>query len=375
MIYLDNAATSKYKPETVFDAVEKELKNPANSGRGGHIASQRASEKILKTRIFLEDIFGNNCNAVFTKNCTEALNCAILGTVREGEVITTVNEHNSVLRPLAYLERKGLIKIKYVDCKTCETPIIIKNMLNNNTRLVVVNHISNVTGEEQNIEEIGKVVKENSDALFLVDGAQSLGHRKIDIKKCGIDLIAGAGHKGLHSPQGVGFLIISDGVKVKPIIFGGTGTVSDSIFQPEELPESLESGTLNTPAIAGLYEGAKWTYSNFDKINKHINGLADILYNGLNDIKGIKIFSHGNAGIVSFYADCDLGLLSDILSQRYSICVRPGLHCAPLIHKKLQTLKSGLIRASVGYNNSLSDIKSFISATDKILFELTGHNG
>ncbi len=370
MIYLDNAATSRYKPETVFSAVERELKNPANSGRGGHIASQRASEKILETRMFLENIFGGGCNVVFTKNCTEALNYAILGTAREGEVITTVNEHNSVLRPLAFLEKKGLIKIKYIDCDPSQSPIIIKNMLNNNTRLVAVNNISNVTSEEQDIAEIGKVVKENSDALFLVDGAQSLGHRKIDIKKCGIDLMAGAGHKGLHSPQGVGFLVIADGVKVEPVIFGGTGTASDSIFQPEELPEGLESGTLNTPAVAGLYEGVKWTYSNFDKINKHIDGLAGVLYEGLKEIKNLKIFSYGNAGIVSFFADCDLGLLSDLLSQRYSVCVRPGLHCAPLIHKKLGTFNSGLIRVSVGYNNSLSDIKSFISATDKILFEL-----
>lgn len=364
MIYLDNSATSRFKPQTVFDAVEKEIRNSANPGRGGHFASKKASENVFRTRLALEEIFGGD-EAIFTKNCTEALNTAILGALNDGggEVITTYNEHNSVLRPLNYLQSIGKISVKYLIESPEEMPTVIKKSLNKNTRMVVVNHISNVTGEEQHITEIGKIIKENSSALFVVDAAQSLGHRKVNLKHDNIDLLAGAGHKGLHSPQGMGFLMINGNIKLNPLIFGGTGTESDKLSQPEILPEALESGTLNTPAIAGLFEGLKWTYSNFEKVNAHIRNLSKILYEELMQINGVKLYSVYDGGIISFNIESlDLGCVADYLSERYSICVRAGLHCAPLVHKKLDTLKSGLLRASIGFNNTLSDMEIFVKA-------------
>ena len=359
MIYLDNAATSKYKPPAVVRAVVEELQNSANPGRGAHSDSIRSGLKILAARDTVRLLIRDkSARVVFTKNCTEAVNLAVFGTFKENaRVVTTVNEHNSVLRPLYELERMGRIKLTVVAPKLggAVSPSDIERALGPDVCLVCVNHISNVTGAKADIEAIGRLVK-RCGALFLVDAAQSAGHTDIDMKKFGIDLLAAAGHKGLHGPQGTGFLAFREGLPVRPLIFGGTGTASDSVYQPLDPEESQESGTLNTPAIAGLAEGIAWTMKNRAEIEARIRRLTLELIEGLKAVKNAEIYTADGDlnGVVAFnLKNMSSSAAGDILNERYDVAVRCG---------RLGTLKNGAIRASVGWNNALGDVRKFLSA-------------
>ena len=307
MIYLDNSATTFHKPKCVKDAVKESLKKYiANPGRSGHSFSISTGLKVLEARELIASIV--NCDTervIFTGGCTEALNLAIIGCAKpKGHIITTCFEHNSVLRTLAYLQKTMDITF---------TVLFPDNNLNNitiekfekavqpNTYMTIVNHISNVVGIEQNIEEIGNFCYSNN-LLFVVDGAQSMGHRIIDMKKCHINLLAMAGHKGLYSLQGVGCLCVSEDTPLSPIKFGGTGTNSEDLTQPNIFPEGFESGTLPTPAIISLHSGTKYAYEHLEAINSKINKLSKILLKSLTKNKNVTLYTPitNYNGVISF---------------------------------------------------------------------------
>lgn len=373
MIYLDNAATSKFKPKCMFDAMFCQLGDSANPGRGGHNDSLDCAIKINDTRAALKALTGagDGYKLVFTSGCTEALNLAIFGYLADGtggNVVTTVFEHNSVLRPLnRLLEKNKIDGIRYVspsDPSQSVTASDIAEATDGDTRLIVVNHVSNVNGATADIEGIGAFAKSRN-IPFLVDGAQSLGHLKADMQKCNVTMLAGAGHKGLHGSQGTGFLIFSDEIKLHPIRFGGTGTSSNSLIQPEDVPEGLESGTMNTAGIIGLGASAKWTYENFERINRHIAYLSSQALYGLSKIPGVEIYTKTLSGVISFNVrGADSTDVADYLNDN-DVAVRSGLHCAPLAHRFLGTENSGTVRMSIGYNNNSYHISRTLEVIEK----------
>ena len=374
MIYFDNAATSGLKPDSVINAVAHTLKNlSVNAGRSSHKLSIEALKLITQTREISAEFFGVEAceNVIFTKNCTEALNIAILGTVKEGgEIIISSNEHNSVIRPCFELEKAGKIKLKVVnpDENGCVTAEIIENSLSDKTYMVCVNHVSNVTGGTADIEGIAQLCRKNK-ILFLCDCAQSGGHIDINMQKSKIDIIACAGHKGLLAPQGTGLLCFNR-VKINPVIFGGTGTESHNVYQPQDYPESLECGTLNLPGISGLNASLKFIIENKNRLYASLENNFKLLYNALKRNALIKIFSFPNkCGIISFLiSGYDSVYIGDYLNNKYNIAVRAGLHCAPLVHKNSNTLKSGLVRVSLSPFNTTAEIQTFIEAIESITY-------
>lgn len=371
MIYLDNSATTAYKPKCVKGAVTACMDClSANAGRSGHKKSVSAAMLVYRTRRKLCDFIGCDGEAAFTLNCTEALNLAILGgAVYGGHVITTVREHNSVLRPLYELERSGKISLSVAvpDSAGRIDFNVIRPLIKNNTYMVAVNHVSNVTGQVCDIESIGQGLK-GSGIKLLVDAAQSAGYLPIDMVKTGISFLAVAPHKGLHAIQGAGALCIANGLKLRPIKFGGTGTQSLSTFQPADIPECYESGTLPLVAIAALNRALDWTKENFSEQNETVSRLTLKLYEGLKNIPNVRLISDENSqGIAAF----NIGALSsdrvcDVLDGKYSIAARGGLHCAPLIHKYNGTVKSGAVRMSVGCDNTDAEIERTLEAVNEI---------
>ena len=369
MIYFDNAATGGYKPNAVLNKVIYTLKNlNANAGRSGHKLSKLGGQIIYEARRELSNFFNNGQveKVIFTKNCSEALNTAIYGLVKQGDhVITTVFEHNSVLRPLFTLEQKGVIKLSIISPKNNSfiTKSDVENAFQENTKLVVVNHASNVTGTINQIEEIGEFLKDKN-ATFLVDGAQSAGHIKIDMQKYNIDALSIAGHKGIYGIQGSGALIFNEKTEVIDSFQGGTGTETFNSLQPIFYPERLEYGTLNLPAITSLLEGVKYVKNGLNIISNTLLDYTEILINELKNIDGVKVYSNKNeCGIVAFLIDdVPSTEVAEMLSSKYDICVRGGFHCAPLMHKFLESSDSGLVRASLSPHNTKNEIYTLINA-------------
>lgn len=371
MIYLDNSSTSHKKP---FSVIIEQLKAltfySINPSRAGYNRAIKLSEKIFKCRELFANYFSSLPeNIIFTSGCTASLNLAILGSAkRNGHIITTIFEHNSVLRTLEHL--KETHNITYTILTPNKNGVIspndISKYIKQNTYMVIINHTSNVTGATQDIESIGKICKKNN-LLFLVDGAQSVGHEKIDMQKFNINLLTIAGHKGLYASQGIGVLIINN-VQLQPIIYGGTGTHSDKIKQPIDYPDGFESGTQNIPGILSLYGGLKFLIKNQEKINKKIFNLTKYLLYKLNRIKNVTIFSNNpNSGVVSFIIkNVDSAEVSNILNSNYNIATRSGLHCAPLVHKYYNTLKNGMTRISINYYTKKHHITKVIKAIEKI---------
>jgi len=371
MIYLDNSATTAFKPPEVKNAAVAAMEYlSANAGRSGHRKSVAAAMQVYRTRLKIADFVGCDGNVVFTLNCTEALNLALLGsTVRGGHVVTTVYEHNSVLRPLYESERTSGIGISVA--KPDRDGRIgfeqIRPLLRNNTYLVAVNHVSNVTGAVTDIEGIARGLK-GSKIRLLVDGAQSVGYRSLDMKKTGIDFLAIAPHKGLHSIQGLGVLCMSAGASLMPIKFGGTGTQSLSVLQPHDAPECFESGTLPLVAIAAANRAVDFTSKHFGEHREKIAFLSEKLLRGLAETENVRLMSDMDThGIAAF----NIGALSsesvcDILDREYSIAARGGLHCAPLVHKHFSTIKSGAVRLSLGFDNTESEIDETLRAVREI---------
>ncbi|HAJ77689.1 MAG TPA: cysteine desulfurase [Clostridiales bacterium] len=375
MIYLDNASTTNKKPLCVKLAVKKALskKYCANPGRSSHNYSINAAQVIYETRENLNIFFGGYGaeNVVFTSGCTEALNLAILGTLKKGgHVVYTTNEHNSVARPLEYLKNKKIITTTLVQTNIngIIEPSKIEEAITDKTYLVIVNHTSNVTGATSNIKKIGEICKQKN-VMLLVDTAQSAGHQKIDMKDFGISMLAVAGHKGLLACQGVGALLFNGNIEIKPQKFGGTGTNSELLLPPVIYPDSLEAGTSPTPAIFSLNAGVKYISKNFDKINKKISKLTKYLLDELYKKENLKIYTAKNCfnGVVSFRINNVLP--SEVVNyfNQNNICIRSGLHCAPLCHKKLGTIDGGTIRVSISSANHKWEIKKFIKLLDKFL--------
>ena len=371
MIYLDNSSTTHKKPLSVkLSQLLSITKYSLNPNRVGYKSSLKLSEKIFDCRELLaENLNTTPDQIIFTSGCTMALNTAIFGTVKKnGHIITTIFEHNSVLRALERI--KELFGISYTLLTPNKNgqipPTEVSKNIKPNTYMVIINHTSNVTGATQNIEAIGKICKKNK-LLYLVDSAQSLGHEKIDMQKMNINLLAIAGHKGLYAPSGIGILALNN-VKVLPLLYGGTGTFSENIKQPLDYPDGLESGTHNIPGILGLYSGLKYVIRHQDKINRKIENLTLILLNEMNKIKNVEIYNHTpKSGVISFVVKGkDSNEVSNILDEEYDIATRSGLHCAPLVHKYYKTIKNGMTRISLSYFNTKREIYKFIVALKKI---------
>lgn len=373
MIYLDNSASTFVKPREVIKAVNESLIHySANPGRSGHKASISTALKVEEVRENIANHFGatSSENIIFTQNCTQALNLAILGSVKEGgHIVCTENEHNSVLRPLEYLKSIG--KIDY-SIAYQQNPIgicleDIKKKLKNNTYMIICNHISNVNGAKAEIEKIGKFCKEKG-YIFLVDGAQSGGHLKINIKDLNIDYLAIAGHKGFYAPQSIGCLVMNDKHRPEPILFGGTGTNSLELYQPDIFPERLESGTISTPLILGLGGGLEFVENYFNEINGKIDDLTTYLNYELTKLE-LKVYTEpeNSYGVLAFNIDdLDSNEVASILNERYDICVRGGFHCAPIKHKALGTIPQGAVRISISYFNTFTEIQKLIYAVKHI---------
>lgn len=367
MIYLDNAATSRFKPSKAAEAMARAYLQSANPGRSGHSDAIDLALQIEDARERLRDFFGLE-NIVFTKSCTEALNMAIFSCVDEGEVITSSLEHNSVYRPLTKLkQKKGVnIKIAQGDANGLISPSTIASFISSRTQAIVINEVSNVLGVSQPIEEIGQIAKQYN-VPFIVDTAQSAGHTQTCYKD--VDAICSSGHKGLHGPQGVGVLAFNDKITMRPLLYGGTGTSSLELDQPFDVPEGLEAGTLNGPGIVALGESLAWTSQNIYKIIAHIDRLAQDLAYGLSTISGVKLYNSSKicAGVILFNIyTLSSSSVADTLSREYNIATRGGLHCAPLAHALIGTSEIGGVRASIGYNNSKKDIEECLRAIEQI---------
>lgn len=373
MIYLDNSATTRVKPKQVIQAVVSGLtRYSANPGRGGHNHSIECAMQVNLVREKMRKMVNGNKieNVIFTSGCTEALNLAILGSARKGHVITTTNDHNSVLRPLHHLKEQGLITLDIVKPQKEDilTWLDIEPFVKDDTYLICVNHISNVDGMIADISDIGKHCHKNG-ILLLVDAAQSIGHTKIDMQEDNIDFLAIAPHKGLYAPQGIGVLVINNSKELKPIKFGGTGTESFSPTQPSSPPECYESGTLAVPNILGLGAGIDFVNENYKEIIEKIEDLTTYLNFELRKINNVIVYTHPNNahGVMSFVVKGqESESVSNILNTKYRICVRSGLHCAPLKHTHMGTLETGTVRVSISYFNTFGDIMTLIKAIKKI---------
>ncbi len=371
MIYFDNAATGGFKPGAVIDAATTAIRYlNANPGRSGHRLSVTGAKAVYECRQALAELF--NCpadKAIFTKNCTEALNLALLGSARRGgHVITTCLEHNSVLRPLFYLKSHGVITLDIVKPSPEDDFISpIKDKINKDTYLVACTAISNVTGQELPLNEIGELCREKG-LIFIVDGAQGGGHIPLDMEKLNINMLALAGHKGLSGIMGSGALLLDQKTTLSPLMFGGTGTESFNLSQPETYPERLEAGTLNLPAIMALCEGVNFIKKNLINFGRHLLSSTTRLIDGLKQIEGVKIYSIPNrSGIVAFSIENKSSMdVADLLNEQYDVAVRGGAHCAPLTHKFLDTAESGLVRASLAVQNSFREIDFFLRAVRQI---------
>lgn len=366
MIYFDNAATGGRKPDSVLSAVSAAIKVCANPGRSGHKLSLACAGIVQNCRNALDEFFDGYGfdRVIFTKNCTEALNIALFGTLKKGDhAIATCMEHNSVLRPLERLKKAGAID--YDVCELSQGNICandIVKLLRPNTRLVAVTTASNVTGATPPIREIRKALPEN--VLLLCDGAQGGGHIPVRMREDGIDILTLAGHKGLMAIQGSGALLFSDRVDPLPLMYGGTGSMSVSLDMPEFYPDALEAGTLSFPAVASLLEGVRHLTLHTEEIGKRVLALTRYLLDRLETIPAYKVYSEPNAcGIVAFkHKTYESEHIASILSGKYDIAVRGGLHCAPLMHEALGTLDGGLVRVSLSQFNCKSEIDVLIAA-------------
>lgn len=379
-IYLDNAATTYPKPPEVYSSVLNYMMNiGANPGRGGSSSTLEGSRIVYQARELLANFFNFEKaeNVIFTSNITASLNILIKGAAKKGwHIITTSMEHNSVLRPLSGLESNDIIDLDIIPCSK-EGLIdleVFKSKIRENTKLVVLSHSSNLIGTIQPIEEIGRICKAHN-IYFIIDSAQTAGIIPLDFKKLNLSALAFTGHKGLLGPQGIGGFLISDELNEEaiPFIEGGTGSLSESIMQPAFLPDKFESGTMNTPAIAGLFEGINFInregISNIREkeeylTSKFIEGvlnMKDMILYGIKDSKKMTSAVSINSTKIN---NAELGY---ILDSDYGIITRTGLHCAPLAHKTIGTFPEGTLRFSFGFFNDIKDVNYTLQSLSNIL--------
>ena len=376
MIYLDNAATSWPKPPQVIQAILDVLKRGgANHGRSAHASARQAEDALLIVREVIANFFNINdpMRIAFMPNTTYALNTAIYGVITRGStVVTTAMEHNSVLRPLKTLEKEGTINLEIIKPDKYGKVSIqnIKKTLRKGIELFCMTLSSNVTGAIMPVAEAGKICRAHG-ITFLVDAAQGAGVIPIDVEKMNIDLLAFPGHKGLFGPQGTAGLYVREGVIIKPLVQGGTGSFSDRLVQPEIFPDVLESGTLNVPGIVGLGKGILFINdTGIENIQFQKKSLLEMLFDGLGRESNINIYSpppEQNSGILALSVqDMDSSEVSYLLDRKFGICTRSGFHCAPLSHLALGTTDTGLVRISPGYFNNETEIELAIKAIQSI---------
>ena len=377
MLYLDNAATSFPKPEVVYRELQDYLRRDgANPGRGGHQWAVRVEKTLDDTRSLLARFFGMDDyrRVIFTLNGTDSLNMAIKGVVRPGDhVVTSLLEHNSVSRPLKQLESDGIISLTQLPFSQegFIDPDDFRRALTSRTRLVVLLHASNVLGTMQPVAEVGGICRRH-ETLFLVDAAQTAGILPIDMQGMQIDLLAFPGHKAMFGPPGTGVLLVGQRVQPVPWREGGTGFDSEDPVQPRQLPYLLEGGTPNTLGVAALRAGLRFlTGEGLDRIRDHEQRLLTRLIESLRDNPKIRLYGSldlsRRVGSLALnregYTASEVGM---ILDNAFEIAVRPGLHCAPYLHRELGTAPEGAIRISPGYFNTEEDIERCLSALEQL---------
>lgn len=374
-IYLDNASTSFPKPKEVLDSINNFMINlGGNSGRGSSSSSLKSSHVTYNCREAIAQFFNFNKseNVIFTNNITSSLNILLNSIVQEGwHVITSTMEHNSVLRPLFKLKEERNIELTVVqaDNNGFVAAADIDSAIKDNTKLVILSQASNVTGNIQPLKEIGELCRKKS-IYFIIDTAQSAGSINVDFKELNCNALAFTGHKGLLGPQGIGGFIIDDDLNdiAKPVFVGGTGSMSYSLVQPDFLPDKFESGTLNTPGIAGLYSAINFiNKETINAIHTKEMYLSRLLLDDLNNMDYVTLYGPNTTiNRLSTFSinlnDMNSNEFSYYLDSKYNIITRTGLHCAPLAHKTIGTENMGTVRISIGYFNTVEDIKSLIDA-------------
>ena len=380
MIYLDSAATSYHKPDGVARAVAEAISHMGNPGRGAHEASLDASRVVYGTREKMAELFGAEeaSQIVFTANSTESLNIAIQGLLDPGDhVITTVMEHNSVLRPLYLCQQRGAsLTILPFSAAGTVTPEAIEAVIRSNTRMIVCTHGSNLTGDLNDLEAIGRVCKKHH-LLFVVDASQTAGVFPIQMDSMNIDVLCFTGHKSLMGPQGTGGMCVRKGVRIRPLLVGGSGIDSYSKIHPQVMPIALEAGTLNAHGIAGLSAALDFIKKvTPDVIRQREEELTRRFVSQIKSIPGVKLYGNyeqfPRAPILSLnILDYDSGEIADVLAQDYGIMTRAGAHCAPLMHEALGTKSQGAVRFSFSYFNTEEEIDQAAKAIRELAEEAT----
>lgn len=375
MIYFDNAATTLKKPDCVKETLLASFEKLGNPSRGAHAPSLNASRLVYDTRLRLASLFGINdpSRIAFTFNATDGLNAAIQGVLNKGDhVITTECEHNSVLRPLYLMEKRGVeLSIVKADSRGKINYNDIENSIKKETKALVINHSSNLTGNVTDLKRVSEITKRHN-ILLIVDGAQTAGAVNIEAEKNNIDIFCFTGHKGLMGPQGTGGIYVKKGVNVRPLRAGGSGIHSFDKNHPSNMPEALEAGTLNCHGISGLNAALKFIENvGVDNIYKREAALAKRFINGIKAIKGVTVYGDLDAEIRTAIVTINIeniasDILCDALWEDYEICVRSGAHCAPLMHKALGTDKTGSVRFSFSYFNTEDEIDEGIRAVKEL---------
>lgn len=376
MIYLDNSATTNPKPQSVKNAVTKAMNYYSfNSGRGGYKESVNASNMIFSCRESLSQMFGFSPeNIAFTPNCTTALNYAIKGIVKQGDHIIISNlEHNAVARPIYTLFEKGIIDFDTAEFSFDEEETLnnFKKLIKPNTKIIVCMHASNVFGCVFPIKEIGKLAQDNG-IIFIVDAAQSVGVLDINKNRDNINILCAPGHKGLYAPMGTGFIALDDNIKLDTIIEGGTGSNSMNLEQPDNMPERLESGTLNNVGISGLLAGSNFVKAKgISNIYKHEKSLMQYVYTELSKNQNVTLYSPSFndfllAPILSFnYKDYPSEKTASLLAEK-NIATRAGFHCSKLAHTAFGTQNRGTVRISPSVFTKYSECENFINILKKL---------
>ena len=372
MIYLDNAATTFPKPETVRCAVLRCLRCfGANPGRAGHALAAKASEEAFLAREALAAFFGAQTErTIFTLNCTHAVNLALKGVLEKGDhVIISSLEHNAVLRPLERLRQDGLIGDDAAQVVPGDAAATVQNfraLIRPATKLLFVTHVSNVFGTVLPLRKLSRLAREH-DLLFGVDAAQSAGVYPLSLEDPGVDLLCLPGHKGLFGPMGTGALLLSERVEPRPLLEGGTGSLSLQSAMPETLPERLESGTLNLPGVVGLRAGLQFAAAQgLDAIRAHEQALIGTLREDLSVIRGVRLFGEPGATLLSFAVD---GRSSEEVAAALDRCgfaVRAGFHCAALAHTRHASTETGTVRVSPSVFTTKKQIKNFSFCVNQI---------
>lgn len=378
--YFDNSATSNPKPKAVLEKVQEALISfNGNPGRSGYKKAVEIDRAIYNVRVKIAEFFNikDPLKIAFTSNASESLNFAVKGAgLSDCHIISSVLEHNSVLRPLHYLRDEKNVSLSFVSPHKDSEDFLkeIKSLINEKTKAVVLNHISNVTGYIADIETVGKLCREKN-LLFIVDASQSAGFLKIDVEKFNIDILCFTGHKSLFGIQGTGGIYVREGISLNPLLEGGTGSFSKLPRQPKRMPELLECGTLNTPGILSLGAGIDFINSvGLENIKNHEYALTKRFIDKISEIKNITIYGYKDifrGAVVSLnIKNISSSDLSAVLDEEFNICTRSGFHCAPLAHKFYDTYETGMVRFSFGYFNTAEEIDYAAEALKEICSEL-----